>query len=84
MIGIIAWLIFGALIGWVASIIMKTNGQQGALLNIVVGIVGAFIGGFLLNRNFDDKFNVMSILTALIGAVVLLGIYNLATRGRVR
>ncbi len=81
---IIAWLIFGALIGWVASIIMKTNGQQGALLNIVVGIIGAFIGGFLLNRNFDDKFNITSILTALIGAVVLLAIYNLATRGRVR
>ena len=85
MIGIIAWLIFGALIGWVASIIMKTNGQQGALLNIVVGIIGAFIGGFLINRQVAPSvFSISSILTALLGAVVLLAIYNLATRGRVR
>ena len=84
MISLILWLLFGALIGWVASIIMKTNGQQGALLNIVVGIIGAFIGGFLLNRNLDPNFNIMNILTALVGAVVLLAIYNLATRGRVR
>lgn len=83
--GIILWLLFGALIGWLASLIMKTDAQQGALLNIVVGIVGAMIGGFLFRRNVPANFfDIGSILTALIGAVVLLGIYNLATRGRVR
>ncbi|MBA3470903.1 MAG: GlsB/YeaQ/YmgE family stress response membrane protein [Herpetosiphonaceae bacterium] len=83
--GIILWLLFGALIGWLASLIMKTDGQQGALLNIVVGIVGAMIGGFLFRRDVPaDFFDIGSILTALVGAVVLLGIYNLATRGRVR
>ena len=85
MISLILWLLFGALIGWLASIVMKTNGQQGALLNIVVGIVGAFIGGFILNRQVvPSVFSITSLLTAFLGAVVLLGIYNLATRGRVR
>jgi uncharacterized membrane protein YeaQ/YmgE (transglycosylase-associated protein family) len=84
-VGIILWLLFGALVGWLASLIMKTDAQQGALLNIVVGIVGAMIGGFLLNRNVPANFfDIGSIVTALIGAVVLLAIYNLATRGRVR
>ena len=83
--GIILWLLFGALIGWLASLIMKTDAKQGALLNIVVGIVGAMIGGFLFNRKVPASFfDIGSILTALVGAVVLLGIYNLATRGRVR
>ena len=64
---------------------MKTNGQQGALLNIVVGIIGAFIGGFIVNREVAPSvFSLPSLLTAFIGAVILLGIYNLATRGRVR
>ena len=47
MINLILWLLFGALVGWLASIVMRTDGQQGALLNIVVGIIGAMIGGFL-------------------------------------
>ncbi|MCA0353170.1 MAG: GlsB/YeaQ/YmgE family stress response membrane protein [Chloroflexi bacterium] len=85
MLSLIAWLIFGALIGWVASKIMNTDAQQGAVLNIVVGIIGAFIGGFLINRDVTGNvFNLMSVLTALIGAVVLLGIVNLFQRGRVR
>ena len=85
MFSLIAWLIFGALIGWVASKIMNTDAQQGAVLNIVVGIIGAFIGGFLVNRDVTGNvFNLMSVLTALIGAVVLLGIVNLFQRGRVR
>lgn len=83
MFSIIAWLLFGALVGWVASIIMKTNAQQGALLNIIVGIFGSFIGGYLFNRT-PGTFSPMSFLTALVGALLLLGIYNFATRGRVR
>jgi uncharacterized membrane protein YeaQ/YmgE (transglycosylase-associated protein family) len=85
MLSLIAWLIFGALIGWVASKIMNTDAQQGAVLNIVVGIIGAFIGGFLINRDVTaNVFNLWSVFTALIGAVVLLGIVNLFQRGRVR
>jgi len=85
MLSLIAWLIFGALIGWVASKIMNTDAQQGAVLNIVVGIIGAFIGGFLINRDVTaNVFNLWSVLTSLIGAVVLLGIVNLFQRGRVR
>ena len=85
MISMILWLLFGALIGWLASLVMRTDARQGALLNIVVGIVGAFIGGFLLNRNVSPNvFSPMSLLTAFLGAVVLLGVFNLATRGRVR
>jgi len=85
MFSLIAWLIFGALIGWVASKIMNTDAQQGAVLNIVVGIIGAFIGGFLVNRDVTaNVFNVWSVLTSLIGAVVLLAIVNLVQRGRVR
>ena len=85
MISLILWLLFGALIGWLASIVMKTDAQQGALLNIVVGIIGAFIGGYLMNRQVvPSVFSIGSLLTAFLGAVIPLGIYNLATRGRVR
>lgn len=85
MINLIIWLIFGALVGWLASIVMRTDAQQGALMNIIVGIVGAFIGGFLLNRNVAaNVFDIGSLLTAFLGAVILLAVVNLATRGRVR
>ena len=85
MINIILWLIFGALVGWLASIVMRTDAQQGALLNIIVGIVGAFIGGFLFNRDVAaNVFDIGSLLTAFIGAVILLAILNLVNRGRVR
>ena len=85
MVSLILWLLFGALVGWLASIVMKTNGQQGALLNIVVGVIGAFIGGFIINQEVvPSVFSITSLLTAFLGAVILLGIYNLATRGRVR
>jgi uncharacterized membrane protein YeaQ/YmgE (transglycosylase-associated protein family) len=91
MINFILWLLFGALVGWLASIIMRTNAQQGALLNIVVGIVGAFIGGFLFNllggngSNINNSnFSLGALLVSLVGAVVLLGIVNLVQRGTVR
>jgi len=88
--GILIWLIVGGIIGWVASLIMKRDGQQGILLNIVVGIVGSFIGGFLIapmlgsgTANSGD-FSAMGLLASLIGAVILLALVNLFTRGRVR
>ena len=74
--GIIAWLVFGALAGWGASMIAGTNERQGCLLNIIVGIVGAFIGGFLYSlltgRDFVAGFDITSFVVAVIGAVLLL------------
>lgn len=88
--GIIIWLIVGGIIGWLASIIMKRDGQQGILLNIVVGIVGSFLGGYLIapmlgsgTANTGD-FSIPGLLASLIGAVILLAIVNLFTRGRAR
>jgi len=87
----ILWLIFGALVGWLASIVMRTDGQQGAILNIVVGIVGAFLGGFIFSAlgiggttiNNSD-FSLSSLIVSFIGAVVLLAIVNMFRRGTVR
>lgn len=73
--GILTWIIFGALAGWIASLIMKTNGEQGAFMNIVVGIVGAIIGGWLMslvNGAAVTGFNLYSMLVAVLGACVLL------------
>lgn len=75
--GIISWIIFGALAGWIASLIMKTNSQQGALANIVIGIAGALIGGWLapsLGMNGVSGFNSYSLLIAIVGAVLLLAL----------
>lgn len=75
--GIILWIIFGALVGWIASLIMKTNAQQGALLNIIVGIVGAVLGGYIMSYFGETgvtDFNTYSFLVALLGAVVFIGI----------
>jgi uncharacterized membrane protein YeaQ/YmgE (transglycosylase-associated protein family) len=91
MINFILWLLFGALVGWLASIVMRTNAQQGALLNIVVGIVGAFLGGFIFNllgiggANINDSnFSLSALVVSFIGAVILLAIVNLFRRGAVR
>lgn len=86
MINLILWLLFGALVGWLASIVMRTDGQQGAFLNIVVGIIGAMIGGFLFGGSTinDSNFNLMSLLLSFLGAVILLAIVNLVRRGTVR
>jgi uncharacterized membrane protein YeaQ/YmgE (transglycosylase-associated protein family) len=86
MINLIVWLLMGALIGWLASMVMHTDAQQGALLNIVVGIVGALIGGFLLGGPTinSNALSLTALLVSFVGAVVLLAIVNLATRGRVR
>ncbi len=80
---IILWIVFGALVGWIASIIMKTNAQQGALLNIVVGIVGAVLGGWvmsLLGQQGVNGFNLYSFVVALVGAVVIIGLVKMVRR----
>jgi len=86
MINLVIWLLVGALVGWLASMVMRTDAQQGAVLNIVVGIVGAMIAGFLIGGPTinTNALNVTAIIVSLVGAVVLLGIVNLVTRGRVR
>lgn len=84
--GLILWLVIGGVVGWLASIIMRTDGQQGIFLNIVVGIVGAALGGWLLSSgNINDAgLTVNTFLVSLLGAVVLLGIVNLVRRGSLR
>ncbi len=85
MLGIIIWIVIGGIIGWLASIVMRTDAQQGILLNIVVGIVGAFLAGLVLSGgSINQDINLTSILASLVGAIVLLGIVNLFRRGRVR
>ena len=86
--GIIITLIVGGIIGWLASIVMRTDAQQGILLNIVVGVVGAFLGN-ILGGMFGmgatlSSFNPIGLLWAFIGAIVLLAIVNMVRRGRVR
>jgi uncharacterized membrane protein YeaQ/YmgE (transglycosylase-associated protein family) len=87
---LIIWLVIGGVIGWLASIVMNRSAQQGIFLNIVVGIVGAFIGGFLISPLLgagtinQNDFSLISLLASFLGAVVLLGIVNLFTRRRVR
>ncbi len=81
---IILYIIFGALVGWIASIIMGRNAEQGAIGNIIVGILGAFIGGWIMQAIGTagvTGFNIRSFLVALMGAIVLLFIYNLFRRG---
>jgi uncharacterized membrane protein YeaQ/YmgE (transglycosylase-associated protein family) len=86
----IIWLVVGGLIGWVASKIMRTDAQQGLILNVVVGIVGALLGGWLLAPLFgtgtinQSDFSVSALLVSLLGAVVLLALVNLIRRGSAR
>ena len=86
----IIWLIIGGVIGWVASIVMKTDGQQGIVLNVVVGIVGAVLGGWLTSPLVgvgtinQDNFSLAGLAVSFVGAVILLGIVNLFRRGSKR
>ena len=80
--GIIIWLIIGGVVGWLASLIMKTDGQQGIILNVVVGIVGAVLAGWFISPNvgvetINQSVNIGSIVVSLIGAVILLFIVKL-------
>ncbi len=87
---ILVLLVLGGLIGWVASLIMRTDAQQGIILNVVVGIVGAMLAGFLVTPLVggvpitQGSFSIQSILVSLVGAIVLLAIVNLFRRGSVR
>ena len=82
----ILWLVIGGILGWLASIVMRTDAQQGILLNIVVGIVGAFLAGLVLSGGTinNSDFSLSSLLASFVGAIVLLAIVNLVRRGRVR
>lgn len=90
MINFIVWLIVGGVIGWIASMIMRTDAQQGMFLNIVVGIIGAALGGWLISPLVgipsinQDTFSIGALLVSLVGAIILLAIVNLFRRGRVR
>lgn len=82
---IIVWLVMGGIVGWIASMIMGNNAQQGIILNVVVGIVGALIGGWLIGPllgagSINDGITVMSFVVSLIGAVILLAIVNFFRR----
>ena len=85
----IIWLVVGGLVGWVASMIMKTDAQQGMILNVVVGIVGAFVGGWLISPLVgvptinQDAFSIGALMVSLVGAIILLAVVNLFRRGRV-
>lgn len=83
--GLIIWLIVGGVIGWLASLVMRTDAQQGILLNIVVGIVGAFIGGLIFSGgSINTTITLSSFIVSLVGAIILLAIVNLVRRGTVR
>ncbi len=90
MINFIIWLVVGGLIGWLASLVMRTDAKQGIFLNIVVGIVGAMVGGWLISPlvggasiNQGD-FSLSGLVISFIGAVILLAVVNLVRRGSVR
>ena len=86
----IIWIVVGGILGWLASIVMRTDASQGLLLNIVVGIVGALLGGWLLAPLFgtgtinQSDFSISSLLVSFLGAVILLAIVNLLRRGTPR
>ena len=83
-------IIVGGILGWLASIVMRTDAQQGILLNVVVGIIGSLLGGFLLGpllgggNLLDGTFDIMTLVVALLGAIILLAIVNMFRRGRPR
>lgn len=86
----IIWIVIGGILGWLASLVMRTDAQQGMLLNVIVGIVGALLGGWLLAPLFgtgtinQNDFSISSLLVSFLGAVVLLAIVNLLRRGTPR
>jgi uncharacterized membrane protein YeaQ/YmgE (transglycosylase-associated protein family) len=86
----IIWLVVGGVIGWLASLIMRTDAQQGVFLNVIVGIIGALLGGWLISPLVgvgtinQNQFSIGALLVSLVGAVILLAIVNLFRRGSVR
>jgi uncharacterized membrane protein YeaQ/YmgE (transglycosylase-associated protein family) len=90
MVNFLIWLIVGGGIGWLASLVMRTDAQQDIFLNVIVGIVGALLGGWLLAPIFgagsinQGDFSAMGLLVSFLGAVILLALVNLVKRGAVR
>ena len=88
--GIIMWLVIGGIIGWLASMVMKTDKQQGIVINVVVGIVGALIGGLLIAPLLGSgtinrmDYSMPGLLASFIGACILLALVNMVNRGRAR
>ena len=88
--GFILWLIIGGAVGWLASLILKRDASQGITLNVVVGIIGAMLGGWLVGPVVgapsinSGQISIPSLLVSLLGALLLLAIVNLITRNRVR
>ena len=88
--GFILWLIIGGVVGWLASVVMRRDASQGIFLNVVVGIIGAMIGGWLISPLVgiptinQGTFSVGALVVSLLGAVILLAIVNLVRRGSVR
>ena len=86
----ILWILVGGLIGWVASIVMRTDAQQGIFLNVIVGVVGALVAGWIISPLVgiptinQDVFSLPALLVSLLGAIVLLGVVTLVRRGRIR
>ena len=84
MVGLIVWLVVGGVCGWLASMVMRTDGQQGIILNIIVGIIGSVIASFLFGAGINEAITVTTFVYSLIGAIILLAIVNLVRRGAVR
>ena len=82
--GIIIWLIVGGIVGWLASLIMKRDAQQGIILNVVVGIVGALLAGWIFGGGINEAITIRTFVFSIVGAVIMLAIVNLFTRGKVR
>jgi uncharacterized membrane protein YeaQ/YmgE (transglycosylase-associated protein family) len=86
----IIWIVIGGILGWLASMVMKTDAQQGMILNVVVGVIGALLGGWLLAPLFgtgtinQNDFSIGSLLVSFLGAIILLAIVNLVRRGTTR
>lgn len=87
---LIVWLVIGGIVGWLASLIMRTDAQQGILLNIVVGIVGALIAGWFISPLVGastinaGNLSLAGLLVSLVGSILLLALVNLVRRGAVR
>ena len=88
--GFIIWILVGALVGWIASLIMKTDAQQGTILNIVIGILGAWLGGYLISPMVgistinQNALSIPSILVSIVGAVIVILIWQLIRRASSR
>lgn len=90
MINFLVWLILGGVVGWLASIVMRTDARQGLFLNVVVGVIGAYIGGLVISPMVgsatinQSDFSLSGLLVSFLGAVILLGIVNMFRRGALR